>query len=119
MIFHSFENQEERRKFGGSAFIELQYCTLKPETGIKKTVKSHGYWADSSLYIHADDIDRFCSCYGEIFGKFDVYGVNYYTPAQVKDFVLKIEEIKPMDYEIILNWLKNCEHFNGFYILGI
>lgn len=26
MLFRVFESQEERRKFGSSAFIELQYC---------------------------------------------------------------------------------------------
>ena len=36
MIFHSFKNQNERRTFGGSAFIEIQYCTQKSGTELKK-----------------------------------------------------------------------------------
>lgn len=36
LMFYRFENQEMRRNFGGSAFIEIQYCKLKPETKTKK-----------------------------------------------------------------------------------
>lgn len=36
MIFHSFKNQNARRTFGGSAFIEIQYCTQKSGTELKK-----------------------------------------------------------------------------------
>ncbi|MGN0771559.1 MAG: hypothetical protein ACI4MI_03115 [Christensenellales bacterium] len=98
MIFHSFANQEERRKFGGSAFIELQYCTTKHV----KVVNKHGYWRDSSLYIYVDDIESFCCDYGDIFyggtyhnlhsGEVDISGMNYYTPVQLKGIILKIEE---------------------------
>lgn len=128
-MFHSFKNQDERRKFGGSAFIELQYCTLRSGTTLKKIVKSPKYWLDSSLYIYVDDIQSFCLNYGEIFfggtyqnlqsGGVDVYGINYYSPTQLKDIIMKIEEQKPLEYAIILEWLKNAENFNGFYILGI
>ena len=27
MLFHTFHSQEERRKSGGSYFIEVQYCS--------------------------------------------------------------------------------------------
>ena len=69
MIFHSFANQEERENFGGTAFMELQYCTLRPETEIKKIVGvgAHKNWMDSSLYIYLDDIESFCLNYGDIF----------------------------------------------------
>lgn len=76
-----------------------------------------------------DDIECFCSDYGDIFyggtyhnlhsGEVDIYGINYYTPVQLKGIILKIEEKKPLDYQVILEWLKNGEQFNGFYILGI
>ena len=109
--------------------MELQYCTLNPETELKKIVKSHGRWVDSSLYIYFNDIDSFRSIYGEIFyggtyqnlhsGDVDIYGVNYYSPTQLKDIMLTIEAQKPLEYEVILEWLKNGEFFNGFYILGI
>ena len=28
-MFHKFKNQEERKKFGGTAFIEFAYCKNK------------------------------------------------------------------------------------------
>lgn len=131
MIFHSFANQEERQNFGGTAFMELQYCTLRPETEIKKIVEvgAHGNWMDSSLYIYLDDIECFCSNYGDIFyggtynnlhqGRLDINGINYYTPAQAKEILLKIEGKKPLDYEVISEWLKNGKQYNGFYVLGV
>lgn len=131
MIFHSFANQEERRNFGGTAFMELQYCTLRPETEIKKIVGvgAHGNWMDSSLYIYLDDIESFCLNYGDIFyggtynnlhqGRLDINGINYYTPAQAKEILLKIEGKKPLDYEVISEWLKNGKQYNGFYVLGV
>lgn len=109
--------------------MELQICTRKPGTPLKKILNSHRYWLDSSLYIYVEDIKSFCSNYEEIFSggtyqnlrsdMLDIYGVNYYSPAQLKDIILKIEEQKPLDYEIILEWLKKAEIYNGFYILGI
>lgn len=131
MIFHSFANQEERQNFGGTAFMELQYCTLRPETEIKKIVGvgAHGNWMDSSLYIYLDDIECFCLNYGDIFyggtynnlhqGRLDINGINYYTPAQAKEILLKIEGEKPLDYEVISEWLKNGKQYNGFYVLGV
>lgn len=84
---------------------------------------------DDSLYIYVDDIDDFLSDYAEIFyggtyqnlhsGKVDIYGVNYYSPAQLKSILPKIEEQKPLDHAVISEWLKNGENLNGFYILGI
>ena len=130
-IFHSFANQEERQNFGGTAFMELQYCTLRPETEIKKIVGvgAHGNWMDSSLYIYLDDIESFCLNYGDIFyggtynnlhkGRLDINGINYYTPAQAKEILLKIEGKKPLDYEVISEWLKNGKQYNGFYVLGV
>ena len=129
MIFHSFTNQDERRKFGGSAFIELQYCKQKIGTKLIKIIKSYRNWANDSLYIYVDDIELFCSNYEEIFyggtydnldnGRIDFCGFNYYLPEQLKNIILKVEEQKPLDYEVILQWLKKGENFNGFYLLGI
>lgn len=129
MIFHSFKNQDERRAFGGSAFIEFQYCATKPGTKLKKILGKYGFWLDSSLYVYIDDIESFLLNYGEIFyggtyqnlhsGEIDICGINYYSPAQLKDVLLKIEKQKPPDYAVISEWLKKGERFNGFYILGI
>lgn len=57
MLFYSFTSQEERKKFGGSYFIELQYCKLAQGTEIEKivSVSSIEYWKNDSLYIYGDD----------------------------------------------------------------
>ena len=36
MLFHTFNTQEERRKFGGSDFIEMQYCRLEQGSKSKR-----------------------------------------------------------------------------------
>ncbi len=38
MLFLTFHSQEERREYGGSAFIEMQFCKLPAGTGIKDIV---------------------------------------------------------------------------------
>ncbi len=129
-MFYKFANQEERRKFGGSAFIEIQFCKLKPNTPIKKIAKSKiNYWKDDSLYIHVDDIDKFYSNYEEVFtngiydnlkqGDMDIFGTNYYSPLQLVEIIKKINKQKPLDYKILLNWLQQNIEYNGIYILGI
>ncbi len=119
--FHSFESTEERREFGGSGFIELQYCKLKPSASIKKvlSLRSISYWQSDSLYVYVDDIDCFISGYAKIFGSMDAFGINYYLPAQLNDIIGKIEKQKPLDYKVILAWLKKGVEYNGIYVLGI
>lgn len=39
MLFHTFHSQEERRKFGGSYFIEFQYCEAAPGSKPEKLLK--------------------------------------------------------------------------------
>lgn len=130
-MFHSFKNKDERRQFGGSAFIEIQYCKLKSKTRIKKivSIRSVDNWQDDSLYIHVADIEDFYSNYKDIFidgtynnlkkGEIDLYGINYYSPQQLIEIIDRIEKLKPQDYKIILKWLKQGFNYNGFYILGI
>ena len=127
MIFHSFKNQNARRTFGGSAFIEIQYCTQKSGTELKKIVNTSRHWIDNSLYIYFDDIDSFFANYKKIFyegtyqnlhsGEVDIFGINYYSSEQLKNILFKISH--HWYYMVILEWLKNGENFNGFYILGI
>lgn len=93
MIFHSFKNQNERRTFGGSAFIEIQYCTQKSGTELKKIVNTSRHWIDNSLYIYFDDIDSFFVNYKKIFyggtyqnlhsGEVDIFGINYYSSVLI------------------------------------
>ena len=130
MIFHSFTSQEERKAFGGSAFLELQYCKLETAKLAKiLSLRALPYWQNDGLYIHLDDMQTFFSNYAGIFGDavlskrttgcMDLHGINYYPPAQLKDCISKIEAQKPLDYEPVLEWLKIGERFNGFYLLGI
>lgn len=130
-MFHTFKNREDRRAFGGSAFIEILYCKLKPNTRIKKIVSINAidYWQDDSLYVYVDDIEEFFSNYKDIFnngvynnlkkGEIDMYGINYYSSQQLNEIIDKIEKQKPLDYSVLLEWLKQGINYNGFYILGI
>ena len=130
-MFHIFENNQDRRQFGGSAFIEIQYCRLSSNTKLKKivSVNSIRNWVEDSLYIFVDDIDSFIASYGSIFnmgtynnvkkGFVDVYGINYYTVEDVKNLIDRITKEKPIDYQILLEWLSKADQYNGFYILGI
>ena len=54
MLFLKFSSQDERRAYGGSAFIELQFCKLPPATPIKKiiAVDSIENWKNDSLYVN-------------------------------------------------------------------
>ncbi len=129
MLFHTFNSQEERRNFGGSAFIEMQFCKLPPGTEIGKTVcvDSIVNWQDDSLYIKDENL--FYKEYSQIFNcgiynnlkrsMVDVYGINYYSPDLTDSIIEKICEIKPVDYERLIEWLNKAKKYNGFYILGI
>ena len=104
-MFHIFENNQDRRQFGGSAFIEIQYCRLSSNTKLKKivSVNSIRNWVEDSLYIFVDDIDSFIASYGSIFnmgnynkekkGFVDVYGINYYTVFRLFFSMVKIKVI--------------------------
>ncbi len=129
MIFHIFSSQYERRKHGGSAFVEMQYCKLPPKTPIKKIVDvaSIENWKNDSLYIN--DVNSFYETYSHIFsggiyndlqtGIVDIYGINYYSPLVTENIIKRVVSEKPTDYEELLKWLEESKPYNGFYILGI
>ena len=131
MLFHTFCSQEERRKFGGSAFVEIQFCKMSSETKIEKlvSVSSVNHWQDDSLYIYIDDLKNFVEEYRDIFdcgvynnlksGFVDIYGLNYYKPDLVNTIIERILGNKPTDYDIIVGWLNKAKRYNGFYISGI
>lgn len=58
-MFHRFANQDERRKYGGSDFVEIQFCRMPVGTNIEKitAVDSIENWMDDSLYV--DDYETF------------------------------------------------------------
>ena len=129
MLFHVFQSQEERRAFGGSAFIEMQFCRLPADTGLKTVtaVSSIRNWQNDSLYIN--DFDLFYLEYCHIFdggyynnlktGPVDLFGINYYPPAMMDSIIGKIMAEQPIDHEILLNWLAKAKEYNGIYILGV
>ncbi len=129
MLLLTFPSQEERRKFGGSAFLEIQFCRMPKETPIKEIVAVENIksWQNDSLYVH--EIADFISIYGKYFddgifnnlksGSLDVYGINYYYSDFVKRLIERLLNDKPAEYNQFVNWLKQAEKYNGFYILGI
>jgi len=129
MLFHTFRSQEERRAFGGSAYIEMQFCKMKPGTSVKRIVatRSINNWQSDSLYIV--DTETFGRDYRSIFacgiynnlktGPMDLTGINYYKPDLIDAIIMKVLENKPTDYEILIAWLNKAKKYNGFYILGI
>ena len=133
MLFHSFRSQAERRKFGGSDFIQLTFCKLKRGTAIEEIVSNDAViplaWNDSSLYIYGDDWNDFYDAYGEIItdgtysnfktGYLDWCGINYFSPEQAACIINKIQKEKPSDYQSLLAWLENGTQYNGFYVLGV
>lgn len=129
MLFHIFNSQEERRNYGGSGFVEIQFCKLPVGTTTDKlvAVDSINNWQNDSLYI--DDEIEFYDEYSSIFdcgtynnlkcGTVDMYGINYYAPALIDSIIEKLRKDKPADFETLLEWLIKSRSYNGFYILGI
>lgn len=131
MLFHAFSSQEERRKFGGSDFLEIQFCRMPQKTKAEKitAVDSIRHWRDDSLYVSGDDAGAFLQAYDGIFdcgiynnletGPIDPYGINYYGPDFIDVIIAKLLEKRPADYEKFAEWLNKAKKYNGFYILGV
>ena len=131
MLFHTFKIPEERRNYGGSAFIEIQFCDRPARTPMKQLVSGRSvlHWKTDSLYVDADDSDIFYREYSHVFdcgmhsnrktGALDIYGLNYYAPTLADSMIEKINEEKPEDYTVLTEWLIRSKAYNGFYILGL
>lgn len=129
-MFYSFSSQIERRKFGGSDFLEIQFCKMLSQTTIEiiTAVESITHWLNDSLYIYGDDINTFLQEYGCVFdygiynnletGMVDPFGINYYGPDLIDSIRTKLLEMRPTDYEKLAEWLNRAKKYNGFYILG-
>ncbi len=129
-MFLSFSSQKERRAYG-SAFIELQYCSLTPSAGIGQImdVNRITHRAEDSLYIYIDNSEQFANIYVDIFGDgvyanlsegtMDLCGMNYYAPDKVVEIIERLKLHKPYEYEILLGWLQSPKSTNGFYLLGL
>lgn len=130
-MFCSFKNQEERRNYGGSEFIEIQLCDMPQRSQIRELVSIDNIrgWRDDSLYVHGDDYEAFFREYSHIFdcgtynnlqtGVMDLCGINYYAPNLVDLITEKLRKEKPQDYEVLAAWLACAKEHNGFYILGL
>lgn len=129
MLFHTFNSQDERRDYGGSAFIEIQFCKIPYGTKSKKivAVNSINHWQNDSLYVSEED--KFYHEYSHIFnsgiynnlksGTVDIFGINYYAPSLIDSIIEKLQKDKPSDYKTLIEWLTTAKEYNGFYILGI
>ena len=126
MLFYSFESQEERNRAGG-CLVEMQFCRWPNDTELEKLVGYYDLWKLDSLYFY--DESPFYREYGHIFncgmyangerGSVDLYGINYYAPSLVDSIIEKVLADKPMEYEILVDWLRKAKQYNGFYIYGI
>ena len=128
-LFHVFISQKERSDYGGTAFVEFQFCRQPAGTEIEKIVAVENItnFLDDSLYI--DDENEFYREYKSIFdcginnnlkcGVVDTYGINYYAPSLIDSIIEKLRKEKPIDYEPLIVWLNCAKSYNGFYILGL
>lgn len=131
LLFHSFHSQAERREFGGSDFIEIQYCRFPEGTSPREIVSIDAikHWKDDSLYISGDDMDLFYQSYGDIItggvynngdrGPMDLFGINFYSREQTNEIIERLAEEKPPGYQILCRWLQADEQSLGFYVLGV
>lgn len=131
MLFHIFASQDERRKFGGSDFLELQPCRLARDAQLKEIVSVDAieHWKDDSLYIHGDDVNEFYIQYGNIFqdgyyangnrGIADWCGINYYPLEETQRIAALLKRERPTDFQVLLDWLSDAEKYNGIYLLGM
>lgn len=131
MLFHSFHSQAERREFGGSDFIEIQYCRFPEGTSLREIVSIDAikHWKDDSLYISGDDMDLFYQSYGDIItggvynngdrSPMDLFGINFYSREQTNEIIERLAEEKPPGYQILCRWLQADEQSLGFYVLGV
>ena len=126
-MFLKFESQDERREYGGSCFIEFQFCMMPEGTQQNRIFHPIDHWRDDSLYVHGDS--PLFSTYKEILGTgihpnmtegyFDYYGVTYYAPDKIEPIIGRILSAKPEGYDVLNKWLEEAKQYNGFYILGI
>ncbi len=126
-MFKKFRSQEERRRYGGSCFIELQFCRLPASESPEVILDQFDNWRNDSLYVQGDE--PLYTVYGPIFGNgihpnmtesyLDVWGITYYKPSQIDGIIARALESKPEEYEMLVEWLNEAKNYNGFYIRGV
>lgn len=125
MLFYRFDSQEERRRVGGSCFLELQ--NLPAGAPPEEQPADLCRWQSNSLY--AADENEFYRLYGAIFtggrypngesGAVDLCGVNYYDEAARQRILTRLTLERPPEYEVLAAWLRQGEGGSGFVLLGI
>ena len=134
-MFLKFDSQDDRRKYGGSCFVELQFCKLPRESSLKEILGGIEYWRDDSLYVHGDS--PIYQEYKDIFGfgildngvedgeenveegLFNYYGVTYYKPELIDEIIERARDARPDGYATLIAWLEEAKQYNGFYISGL
>ena len=100
MLFHTFRSQEEREAFGGSYFIEFQYCRLPSHSTIED-IFSNGIYSNGKT------------------GIVDLCGINYYSVKETDRILKSLQTEQLPEQEVLASWLKKAKEHNGFYILGL
>ncbi len=128
-MFLKFKSTKERRAYGGSCFIEIQYCRLPLGTPAQKIVNTITHWDLTSLYIYDNHMSDFYDEYKNILnnglyynmteGLVDSWGINYYNEEKTKMIIEKLKTYKPTGFEMFLEWLNENPYHNGFYVLGV
>ena len=107
MLFHSFRSQAERREFGGSDFIEFQYCRLPEGASIREIVSVDAIkgWKPDSLYICGGDMYLFYQDYRGIItdgiynngdrGPMDLWGSTSIPGSKPMKSMQRLTEEKP------------------------
>lgn len=54
-MFLKFQSQDQRRKYGGSCFIELQFCKLPSATKLDRIFNGYDHWQNESLYVYDNE----------------------------------------------------------------
>lgn len=122
-----FIGNAERKKRGGSAFYEFQFCRREGDA-LTQVRSPYSYRQEDSLYFHMDYEDIFDREYREIFQeptnpdggrRFDPDGVNYYTKEQTQTIIGEIKARCPFECQNLLPWLERAAEYNGFYLMGL
>lgn len=93
----------------------------KTKVEIITAVDSIHHWLDDSLYVSGGDDNAFLQEYDSIFncgiynnletGTIDPYGINYYSSDTIDPIIVKLLDIRPTDYEILVEWLNIAKKF--------
>lgn len=106
-----------------SAYFSFEYYKRKKLFCVYRRLS---FWSADCICVHLDDEKMFFENYGKYLEnpfkqiEFDYFGPNYYTKEQTIAIIEQINQDKPLEYEVITEWLqKAVSIYNGFYFMGI